>query len=72
MGAGVEIAMGLSLGAKFSNLLDQIEDRNSFDKDVNQHQTDLKGETGLAKFCSQCGTAFLEVANFCSNCGHKR
>lgn len=59
MGAGVEIAMGLSLGAKFSNLVDQIEDRNSFDKDVKQHQTDLKGETGLAKFCSQCGTAFF-------------
>lgn len=72
MGAGVEIAMGLSLGAKFSNLVDQIEDRNSFDKDVNQHQADLKGETGLAKFCSQCGTAFLEGANFCSNCGHER
>lgn len=32
MGAGVEIAMGLSLGAKFSNLVNQIEDRNSFDK----------------------------------------
>lgn len=72
MGAGVEIAMGLGLGAKFSNLVDRIEDKNSFGKHVNQHQTDLKGETGLAKFCSQCGTAFLEGANFCSNCGHER
>ena len=72
MGAGVEIAMGLGLGAKFSNLVDHIEGRNSLDKDVNQHKSDLKGEIGLAKFCSQCGTAFLEGANFCSNCGHER
>ena len=62
----MKIAMGLGLGAKFGNLVDQIEDRNS------QHQTDLKGETGLANFCSQCGTAFLEGANFCSNCGNER
>ena len=72
MGAGVEIAMGLALGAKFSNLVDHIEDRNSLDKDVNQHQSNLKGEIGLANFCSQCGTAFWEGANFCSNCGHER
>lgn len=72
MGAGMKIAMGLGLGAKFSNLVDQIEDRDSFEKDVNQHQTDLKGEIVLAKFCSQCRTAFLEEANFCSNCGYER
>lgn len=72
MGAGMKIAMGLGLGTKFNNLVDQIEDRNSFGKDVNQHQSDLKGETGLANFCSQCGTAFLEGANFCSNCGNER
>ena len=71
-GAGVEIARGRTLGAKFSNLVDHIEDRNSLDKDVNQHQSNLKGEIGLANFCSQCGTAFLEGANFCSNCGHER
>lgn len=72
MGTGMKIAMGFGLGAKFGNLVDQIEDRNSFDKNDNQHQTDLKGETGLANFCSQCGTAFLEGANFCSNCGNER
>lgn len=72
IGAGMKIAMGLGLGAKFSNLVDQIEDRNSFDKDVNQHQTDFKGETVLANFCNQCGTAFLEGENFCTNCGHER
>ena len=72
MGAGMGISMGLGLGAQFGNLMGSMGNTPSPDKQLNQNQSVSNEEIGLAKFCSQCGTAFSDGAKFCSNCGQVR
>ena len=72
MGAGMGISMGLGLGAQFGNLMGTLGNALSSDKQPNQNQSASNEEIGLAKFCSQCGTAFSDGAKFCSNCGQAR
>lgn len=72
MGVGMEVAMGLGIGAKLNNLVGNIEGVNQANSSYEQNQSDSTEEVVLAKFCSQCGVEFSEEAKFCSNCGQPR
>jgi len=72
MGAGMGLSMGLGLGAQFGNLMGTMGNTKLSGNQSNPNQSVSNEEVGLAKFCSQCGTAFSEGAKFCSNCGQAR
>lgn len=72
MGVGMEVAIGLGIGAKLNNLVGNIEGLNQANNSSEQNQFDSSKEDVLAKFCSQCGAEFSEEAKFCSNCGQPR
>ena len=72
MDVGMEVAIGLGIGAKLNNLVGNIEGLNQANISSEQNQFDSSKEDALAKFCSQCGAEFSEEAKFCSNCGQPR